>query len=594
MAFDLMGLMSDASKGTAKLPEYEQKDIRLENIIENPLNSTIYTTEDIGKLAGAIELAGRVLQNPVVMAADTDGKYMLISGHRRWLACKQLVSQGKSQFGVLHCLVENEPDELLQQLMLIYTNSTSRVLSDAEKMRQAEKATVICKELKQQNRMDGRVRDIVSEMLHESSTQLARYSAISKNLTNRELRDKFEHGKIGISVAYEASKLSEDGQEKLALEGRTEEITLQKVTIAKMAEKADSPEWKEKMDRLQAHRAAEQEQTERNVERVEHLIIPKKCKVDITVTTLPEEKGYKTSISYSCHSGAYLGGAAPIGYFETIPVARAAAIKEAANTYREVAEALLAGGYIDTLPDKFAPPAWKKDDNDGHWVFAHRWFIVKAVITQGMIPGPLSATCAVTKYAGSSNEAEGPWEVIQKDFPTETEALQGVLEHVACKGAGYALALKPFVGAIPEEAKQADREKAAKDLAGTPQSKKQTGEYYEACLKKMADEGFSSLDPCEQCTVSSVCEKCCKTCEEPCGSVQRCGKDYAEFNKKMAFAATTVRNDLVSRRDWHSGMADVCEEEGNADGAENERNVVGWYNKLIESIEQDVNRYQGV
>lgn len=63
MAFDLMGLMSDASKGTAKLPEYEQKDIRLENIIENPLNSTIYTTEDIGKLAGAIELAGRVLQD---------------------------------------------------------------------------------------------------------------------------------------------------------------------------------------------------------------------------------------------------------------------------------------------------------------------------------------------------------------------------------------------------------------------------------------------------------------------------------------------------------------------------------------------------
>lgn len=593
MAFDLMGLMSDASKGTAEVPKYEQKDIQIENIIENPLNSTIYTTEDIGELAGAIELAGRVLQNPVVRAADEDGKYMLISGHRRWLACKQLVSQGEKQFGVLHCLVENEPDELLQQLMLIYTNSTSRVLSDAEKMRQAEKATAICKELKQQNRMDGRVRDIVSEMLHESSTQLARYSAISKKLTNRELRDKFEHGKIGISVAYEASKLSEDGQEKLALEGRTEEITLQKVTIAKMAEKADSPEWKEKMDRLQAHRAAEQE-VEQNVERVEHLIIPKKCKVEVDIITLREGMGYAAIMSYRCKSGACMGGRQTIGYFDTISAARVAVINAAANTYREVAEALLAGGYIDTLPDKFAPPAWKKDDNDGHWVFAHRWFIVKAVITQDMMPGPLSATCAVTKYAGSPNEEEGPWEVIQKDFPTETEALQGVLEHVACKGAGYALALKPFVGAIPEEAKQADPETAAKDLSSTPQSKKQTGEYYEACLKKMADEGFSSLDPCEQCTVSSVCEKCCKTCEEPCGSVQTCGKDRAEFNKKMAFAVTTVRNDLVSRRDWHSGMADVCEEEGNADGAENERNVVDCYNKLIERIEQDVNRYQGV
>lgn len=591
MAFDLMGLMSDASKGTAEVPKYEQKDIQIENIIENPLNSTIYTTEDIGELAGAIELAGRVLQNPVVRAADEDGKYMLISGHRRWLACKQLVSQGEKQFRVLHCLVENELDELLQQLMLIYTNSTSRVLSDAEKMRQAEKATAICKELKQQNRMDGRVRDIVSEMLHESSTQLARYSAISKNLTNRELRDKFEHGKIGISVAYEASKLSDSGQEKLALEGRAEEITLQKVTIAKMAEKADSPEWKEKMDRLQAHRAAEQ-QAEQNVERVEHLIIPKKCKVEVDIITRHPATGYVAIVSYRCKSGAHNGCSQMIGYFGTLLEARAEAITAAADMCREVAEALLAGGYIDTLPDQFAPPTWKKDDKDECWVFdTHGWFIVKATISQGMMPGPVSATCAVIQH--TSRGAEQNWEVLQQDFEDEEKALQGVLKHVACKGIGYARVLKDYVGGIPEEAKQADREAAEKRLGSMPEMPKRTGEYYESCRKKMEKDGYENLEPCDQCTISSVCEKCCKTCEEPCGVVQKCRIDIAANNKKMAFAVSVVRNDLVSRRDFHASMADVCEEEGNADGVENEKNVVKYYNKLIDHVEQDVNRYQG-
>lgn len=600
MAFDLMGLMSDASKGTAAVPKYEQKDIRIENMIENPLNSTIYTTEDIGKLAGAIELAGRVLQNPVVRAADEDGKYMLISGHRRWLACKRLVSRGKTEFGVMHCLVENEPDELMQQLMLIYTNSTSRVLNDAEKMKQAEKATAICKELKQQNRLDGRVRDIVSEMLHESSTQLARYSAISKNLTNQDLREKFERGEIGISAAYEASKLSADGQEKLASEGKTGAITLQKVTMVKMAEQEDSPEWKEKMDRLQAHRAAEQMQAERNVERVEHLIIPKKCKVEVSITTVLEEKisdapilNYRTTVSYQCQSGSHVGGSRSVGHFDTIPAARAAAITAVADTCKEVAEGLLAGGYIDTLPEKFGQPKWKNNGR-GQWEFdTHRWFVIKAIVKQGMTPGPVSATYAVIRTYYEKDK-EPTWYAIGQDYESEKTALQGVIEHVACMGTEYATVLKEYVGRIPEEAKQADREAAKKRLEDLPKTPKKTGEYYKACTKKMEEEGWENLVPCEQCTVSTCCEKCCKTCKEKCNAGQECRMDRAETNKKKAFAASVVRNDLVSRRDMHIGLADVDVSEGNTDGAENEKHIIEYYDKLIERVENDVDYYQGV
>lgn len=281
MAFDLMSIMSDASKASAEKPAYEQAEISIDDIIENPANSKIYTTEGIDKLAASIELAGKVLQNLVVKAADENGKYMLISGHRRWMACRQLVEHGeKEQFGKVTCLIENEQDELMQELMLIYTNSTGRVLTDAEKIRQAERATAICKELKEANQLQGRVRDIVAEMLHESKTQLARYSAISNNLTNQELKDRFESGKMGISAAYEASKLSEEGQQKLAEENReSESIPLQKVTVAKMQER-DHADWQGRLDRMEEHRRQEAAKNQRAADAREEPEVPEAPSVE--------------------------------------------------------------------------------------------------------------------------------------------------------------------------------------------------------------------------------------------------------------------------------------------------------------------------
>ena len=76
----MMGLMNNKSKAEAaeSTPKYEMKTINIVNIIENPANRKIYSTENIEQLADSIELAGRVLQNLVVKPADAKGKYMLI------------------------------------------------------------------------------------------------------------------------------------------------------------------------------------------------------------------------------------------------------------------------------------------------------------------------------------------------------------------------------------------------------------------------------------------------------------------------------------------------------------------------------------
>ena len=210
----MMKLMNEVTKGEAERPKYEAVELPIEKIIPNPEN--IYSMEGIEELADSILLAGRVLQNIVVKAADSQGRYMIISGHRRVEACSKLVLEGHAEFGTIPALVENEADENLRELMLIYTNSTSRILTDAEKMRQAQRATEILKALKAEGKFEGRIRDTVSRMLDTTGAQLARYAAIANNLTNPELKEAFEGGRLGVSAAYEASGLSEKGQEQIA------------------------------------------------------------------------------------------------------------------------------------------------------------------------------------------------------------------------------------------------------------------------------------------------------------------------------------------------------------------------------------------
>lgn len=258
--FNLMGLMNQASKTEAGAPKYELKRLNINELYPDPQNKTIYSVENIKELADAIEIAGGVLHNLVVRAADETGKYMIISGERRWTAC-QLLVKGKSmqQFAEVNCLIENEHDEDMLDLMLMLTNSTARQLTDAEKMRQAERMTDILNRMKEQQGLEGRVRDIVSKMLQMSSTQLARYHAIAKNLQNEDLKQAFKDGRLKVSAAYEASQLSEQGQQKVADKLQAEgTVSLSHVTIVKHEERENEPGWSERMAKVEEHRKQDQ------------------------------------------------------------------------------------------------------------------------------------------------------------------------------------------------------------------------------------------------------------------------------------------------------------------------------------------------
>ncbi|MEA5083279.1 MAG: ParB N-terminal domain-containing protein [Lachnospiraceae bacterium] len=177
-----------------------------------PAEENFYNTNDIEDLKASIELTG-VKQNLIVKALDT-GKYKVIAGHRRRLACLALVAEGKTEFEKVPAQVMRNIDSTKEELMLLMTNSTARQLTDYEKTKQAQRLSELLVEVKKKENIPGRVRELAAEVLKTTTAQIGRYESINKNL-EEDLMAEYETGAISVTVAYEASKMEKEGQDKV-------------------------------------------------------------------------------------------------------------------------------------------------------------------------------------------------------------------------------------------------------------------------------------------------------------------------------------------------------------------------------------------
>ncbi len=349
--FDMMALMNNASKKQAAgAARYELQNIPIEKMIPNPANEKIYEMGDIEELAQSILLSGKILQNAVVTAADESGNYTIIAGHRRRLACQKLVEEGHSEFAEIPCMVMTEPDGLMQELVLIQTNSTARVLTEAEKMRQAERATAILTELKSRKQISGRVRDIVAKMLGTTTGQLGRYNVISKGLTNETLRAAFERGELGISAAYEAARLDETGQAELA----------EKMKAGGATRARDAVEQQKKSE---VARAAEEAKDGLPMQKEYRVDIKPKFRTNLTIKYEEKEGKFYSGFGYNTPKAGVTG---PINYdtpYENSQAAIEGAMKEAAADNEYLHKALWGSGYaiVGKPEEKEAAPGEHKE-----------------------------------------------------------------------------------------------------------------------------------------------------------------------------------------------------------------------------------------
>lgn len=193
-------------EGRQEAGENEIVMVDIEDLV--PSKDNFYHVDS--DLKRSIELVG-VLQ-PLLVNKPENGKYKVMAGHRRRLAAMELVKEGKEKFRFLPCVFKKE--DVMDRLAIIMANRF-REKTDWEKMTEAVEAEELAKELKKEYSIEGRTREILSEITGVAEAQLGRYKAIYNNLLP-ELMEEFKNSKIVVSVAVELSGMEEEMQRKAA------------------------------------------------------------------------------------------------------------------------------------------------------------------------------------------------------------------------------------------------------------------------------------------------------------------------------------------------------------------------------------------
>ena len=243
MAFNLADMVNNRKKPT----ETENiSDTVYRDVFElEPSKDNFYSTdpEKLQGLKNSILLFG-VMQD--VLIEDVDGKDRIISGHCRTMCCRMLVEEGHEEFQKINCKYtkvnlntekfpedkDGKVEQLINKLGIIQANRF-REKSDWEKMQEALITEEVIKELRDLVDLQGTTRSMVQATLGTSGTQLERYHAIQKKLS-QEFMQEFQNGNINISVARELTDLDEKHQdEALGLYKKNETITLPEVKALK-------------------------------------------------------------------------------------------------------------------------------------------------------------------------------------------------------------------------------------------------------------------------------------------------------------------------------------------------------------------------
>lgn len=205
--FDLSALLQGLPKLDADREQIEY--IRLDLLDEDPNN--FYQLSDIPELAANIQLCG--LQQPIRVRAAGNGRYQIVSGHRRRAAVAMLAEEDPQKWEEVACIIEQDSaSESLQQLRLIYANANTRTLTPAEISRQAAEVTKLLYRLKEEGyEFPGRMRDHVAEALKISKSKLARLKVIRENLSDFWM-PFFENDSIAESTALALAQLPKEEQ----------------------------------------------------------------------------------------------------------------------------------------------------------------------------------------------------------------------------------------------------------------------------------------------------------------------------------------------------------------------------------------------
>ena len=215
MAFNIMDLMNGATRAAVEgVENYEEIRLNLEEIEVTKHNR--YSMDELEELATSILMDG--LQEPLIIGR-VNGKYLLSGGHRRREALKILKDEGHEEITKAIPCRFKDMTETQFRLSLLIGNTFNRKMTDYDLMNQAADWKEVLTQARKEKLLileaGKRIRDYVAEVLGESATKIAQLEAINNNATE-EVKEQFQKGNMGITNAYETSKLTENAQNQVA------------------------------------------------------------------------------------------------------------------------------------------------------------------------------------------------------------------------------------------------------------------------------------------------------------------------------------------------------------------------------------------
>lgn len=210
----------DVSKSDTAAPAFELIDIDL--IDSNDAN--FYELSELEALANSIAMDG--LQQPLVVmtSAEDPQRVILLSGHRRRAAIKMLIEDAdepRPDLRMIPCIRRQYSSPAMAELQLILANSTARVLTSPEVMRQAERTEMLLYQLKEEGYdFPGKMRDHVAAACNASASKLARLKVIRERL-EPEFLEAFENRQLSEDAAYHIAKDMSSEIQRIVIEART-------------------------------------------------------------------------------------------------------------------------------------------------------------------------------------------------------------------------------------------------------------------------------------------------------------------------------------------------------------------------------------
>lgn len=209
-------------------------------IVKNPNNK--YSITGIPALAESIKQYGLV--QPLHVAPEKDGKYMLLGGHRRLNAIELLIKDPEmenwTEDTLIPCVIKGTEDVRLdlseenkERYAIITTNRESRVYTDGDRYMEIQEWKKIIEELREkgipyiskydeegkevQIPIQGeKTRDVLSQTVGVSRGQINKFETVH-NKGSKELKNALLDGKISVHQAAKAAKeLTKKKQDKLA------------------------------------------------------------------------------------------------------------------------------------------------------------------------------------------------------------------------------------------------------------------------------------------------------------------------------------------------------------------------------------------